>query len=83
MNVNDSSVTREKVVAAFAIVAALGATIRDAREIPAGTLYAASLSVFSSVETFNVAVGLLVKAGLVTRDSSHVLRWIGPKAVLS
>lgn len=83
MNVNDSTVTREKVRAAFLTVAALGATIRDAGEIPAGTLYAASLSVFSSVETFNVAVSLLVKAGLVTRDASHVLRWIGPKAVLS
>lgn len=83
MNVNDDLVTREKVRAAFLTVAALGATIRDAGEIPAGTLYAASLSVFSSVEAFNVAVSLLVKADLVTRDSSHVLRWIGPKAALS
>ena len=24
------------------------------------------------------AIGILVKAGLVSRDSSHMLRWIGP-----
>lgn len=81
MNVNDSTVTREKVRAAFLTVATLGATIRDAGEIPAGTLYAASLSMFPGVAAFNVAVSLLVKAGLVTR-ASHLLRWIGPKVVL-
>jgi hypothetical protein len=57
---------------------AIADTIRELGEVPAGTLYAA-LMTRMSLETFEQFIAILVKADLVKRDGSHLLRWIGPE----
>ena len=60
-----------------AVLYALAESIRECGEIPSGTLYAASMNVFQSVDQFNSAIARLVGAKLVER-CGDVLKWIGP-----
>ena len=53
-------------------------TIREAGEIPAGYLYAAFMGRMDLV-AFEKMMSLIVSTGLVERDPSHLLRWVGPK----
>ena len=41
--------------------------------IPSGHLYAAMMSVFSSVHTYESMIALLIRSKLITRASNHVL----------
>lgn len=45
--------------------------------IPAGHLYAASMA-FMSLEAFQSAIAILQRTGMVKRDPSHLLTWVGP-----
>ena len=46
--------------------------------MPAGELYVRVMG-YMSLDTFESIIGLLVSNGLVSRDHSHLLRWIGAK----
>lgn len=58
---------------------AIAEAIRELKQVPAGHLYARLVSVMS-LEQFNALVRILVNAGLVRHDESHLLTWIGPAA---
>lgn len=62
------------------IAFAVAETIREAREAPAGIVFAALSHYGCDLQTFDRIIGLLVSAGVVQRTPSHLLRWVEPKA---
>ena len=62
--------------AAIMTVLAISETIREAKRIPSGTLYAALLGKMS-LEVYNGIIKALKNARLV-KEVSHELVWIGP-----
>jgi hypothetical protein len=65
---------------AFNAVVALAEAIRELKEVPAGTLYAAVMKQFD-IGAFNVAIETLVAAELIERGPNHMLRWTGEKLI--
>jgi hypothetical protein len=63
--------------AALKAVKALADAIRELGRVPSGHLYA---SIMGSVdlETYQAVINILKRANLVSEDSVHELRWIGP-----
>jgi len=59
---------------AVEICKALGGAIHSMGSVPEGLLYASVMNSMS-LETFKQCTGLLIKTGLVSKDSSHVLHW--------
>lgn len=53
-------------------------TVREAREIPEGIVYAALMDRMD-INAFNSMIGVLIKSGLVTRSNAHLLTWVGPE----
>jgi hypothetical protein len=72
--------TREQVEAAMQIVVAVGDTIRALGTVPSGELYARLMGKFSLAD-YESIIGTLISVGVVKRDRSHLLHWIGPKEV--
>jgi hypothetical protein len=68
--------TRTEVNAAIETIKAIADTIRELGQVPAGTLYAHLMSRMS-LEQFEKIIGVLVNAGLVRRDQTHMLHWVG------
>lgn len=58
------------------LTAALAEAIHDAGEIPSGYLYAAVMSQFN-LENYNVMLLVIKKAGLISIDEHHMIRWTG------
>jgi hypothetical protein len=71
-------VTKEQVAAALMATAAIGEAIRDLGSVPSGELYARLMDRLS-LESYQAAIGVLKRAGLV-EEKGHVLRWTGPAA---
>jgi hypothetical protein len=69
------------VKAAVAVLRATADAIRDLGSVPAGHLYAMAYADKCSAQKFNELVDVLVRAGLVRREASHMLIWIGPEKV--
>jgi hypothetical protein len=67
-----------QVKAATQLAIAIAEAIRSAGEIPAGHIYAVVMEKVGSLDNFEVIIRGLVRTGLVKRDPSHLLRWIGP-----
>lgn len=61
--------------AALRIAAAVGEAIRDLGSVPSGHLYARLMGQMS-LETYEIVIGALVKAGLVTKKN-NLLTWVG------
>lgn len=68
--------TTNDVTTAIRFAALIGQAIREAGSVPAGNLYAV-LQDRVSLDTFESLLRLLVREGLVRRDASHLLTWIG------
>jgi hypothetical protein len=73
----DAKPTADQVKAAFTMVAAVAEAIREAGEIPSGTLYAALISRVD-LQGYESIIRTLKNADLVS-ESAHMLKWIGPK----
>ena len=69
--------TANQAVAAMRVVQAVADAVREAGEIPAGTLYAALMQSGCTLERFEWIIGILTEAGVVRREASHLLRWVG------
>ena len=69
---------KQEIKAALGMVADVAEAIRQAGEIPEGTLYAVLMGRVS-FEGFQRLVGILVGSGLV-ENRAHLLRWVGPEA---
>jgi hypothetical protein len=72
----DHATVKKAVIQAFEIATVIGQCIKELGTVPAGQLYA-NLGSTISLPTFNGAVDVLVKSGLVRRDANHLLTWIG------
>jgi hypothetical protein len=70
--------TPEQIRAYIQTVKAIADTIKELGQVPAGTLYAQLMSLMS-LDAFERTIGQLTGAGLVRREPSHLLVWIGPK----
>src|SRR4051812_14824227 len=68
--------TQTEVRAALRIVLAVTETIREAGEVPEGTLYAGLMDRLD-LAGFEKMIALVVRTGLVEKQG-HLLRWIGP-----
>jgi hypothetical protein len=69
--------TPEQRQAVLAVVDAIGSTIRELGQVPAGHLYVQVMDKMSA-NTFNRMIEVLVASGTVRREPSHMLVWIGP-----
>lgn len=67
------------VAKALEISAVVADAIRQLNEVPASHLYARVMAHMDH-ETFERIIKLLIDCGLVARDPSCLLRWVGPKA---
>lgn len=67
---------RKQIKAQLEAIVALGQAVKEAKQIPAGTLYAVCCGVMT-LEVFDKCIDYLVKAGVVVRHPSHLLEWIG------
>jgi hypothetical protein len=68
--------SKQELLAGLNILAAVAETIREAGEVPSGTIYAALLGKVS-MEGYTSLLRTLKGAGLV-EEKNHLLRWIGP-----
>lgn len=59
------------------MIIAVTEAIREAGEIPEGTLYATLIGKVD-LAGFEKMRDMIVRTGLVERTPSHLLRWIGP-----
>jgi hypothetical protein len=66
---NDASITPAQIQAAVKVAHVLYGCVRNAGPggLPSGHLYAACMSAFSDVASYEACLGILVKAGLVER----------------
>ena len=58
-----------------ASVFAIGEVIRELKSIPSGHLYAQLVGKMDLAE-YQAVVAVLVKAGVVTESTSHLLTWV-------
>ena len=71
-----SAPTNAQLSSALQVLVALAEAIRELRSVPAGHLYAHTMS-HLDLPSFDAAIGQLVRAGLVEWDG-HLLIWKGP-----
>lgn len=76
-NVIDPKPTAKEVKAAFAMTLAVAETIREAGEVPSGTIYAV-LCGKVDLAGYQAMIRNLKAAGLV-KEKSNLLTWVGPK----
>ena len=72
-------ITPDKIKAALSILHALAEAIRELGQVPSGQLYA-SVMAGMSLEDYNAALKVLIKAELVSESPAHLLTWTGPMA---
>lgn len=69
--------SKEQLKAGLDIILAVTEAIREAREIPAGTLYAVLMAKLD-YQAFEKVVAIITGSGLVEKRGD-VLRWVGPE----
>ena len=70
--------TTEQRKAALAVVLAASETIREAREVPTGHLYAVLMSFGCDMEQYRQIENILIGSRMVAK-SGEMLRWVGPE----
>ena len=68
---------KDQVKAAATMLIVIADTIREAKSIPSGHLYAI-LMPYMSLETYTSIINGLKDAGVV-KESNHLLTWVGPE----
>jgi len=76
-NILDPKPTKEQVKAALAVTLAVAEAIREAKEIPSGTLYSMLIGRVD-ITGYEAMIRNLKNAGLV-KESCNLLTWIGPE----
>jgi hypothetical protein len=70
--------SRAQLRAAFDMTTATVEAIREAGEIPAGSIYV-MLCGHLSKRAFDAMIDQILATGLVSRNERHMLKWIGPE----
>ena len=76
--VTEMTTTTQELQAAMTILHAVAETVREAGEIPSGTMYAA-LTGRVTLEGYEQILRILTGAGLIAVDARHMIRWVGPE----
>lgn len=71
------TIDKPQIRAAVNATLAVAEAIRELKQVPAGNLYTHLMPVMD-LDQFNALIRILVNAGLVREDQSHLLVWIGP-----
>jgi hypothetical protein len=61
------------------VAMAIAETVRELGEVPSGTLYASVMTMGLSLKEYEGVLNVLTRAGLVSKDGNHLIRWVGPK----
>jgi len=69
--------SKEQIKSALNLTFAVTEAIREAGEIPSGTLYVLLCGKLD-ITAYNSMIEMLKRTGLVT-ESAHLLKWAGPK----
>ena len=75
---HDATTTPTQLRAGLALTLAVSEAIREAHEIPSGTLYA-MLTGQVDYEGYQKLLRILTGAGLIEVMPSHLIRWTGPE----
>ena len=70
------TVTKEQMVQGFMLMKTVCETVREAGEIPSGTMYNALLNV-CTLPAYESMISQLVRTGLISCNG-HLLKWTGP-----
>lgn len=70
--------TQAEIKAGLKMTMAVAEAIRELKQVPSGHLYAQMIGRVT-FEGFEKMIAILVNAGLVAQDPSHLLRWVGPE----
>lgn len=70
--------TRAETRRAVLLYLAVTETIREAGEVPSGTLYAALMERGCSLETYERIIGVIERAGLIRKSAGGLITWTGP-----
>jgi len=76
METNQTKTNQRNAVREVAI--AIAGAIKELGSVPSGHLYARLMDQMS-LATYEKIVGALIGAGLVRKEPSHLLVWIGPR----
>lgn len=68
--------TEQQVKAALAMCQAMAEAIRDLGSVPSGHLYAQVMG-HMDLPTYDRIIDTLIRTGLVRKDASHLLTWVG------
>lgn len=69
---------KEKITSALMVVKAIAEAISEAKQIPSGHLYAMVMDKMS-LNDYQTIISVLKNAGLITVESSHLIKWNGPQ----
>jgi hypothetical protein len=69
--------TTQDLQTGLTLLHAVAETVREAGEVPSGTLYAALVGRVT-LQGYEKMLGILNGAGLIAVDASHLVRWTGP-----
>lgn len=72
-----ATLTQNQAKAAVMLLMTVRDAIKEAGSIPSGTLYAMLNAHGMSLPAYERIIALLIEAGVVRRDKSHMLHWIG------
>ncbi len=70
-----SKPTAEQLKQGQQIIFAVAETIREAKEVPSGTIYAALVGRVS-FEGYQKILQILTNAGLISIDRTHLIKWV-------
>ena len=76
MNASTESTEQERIAVIVGIIVAVAEAIRELGSVPSGHIYARLMGRMS-LETYEGIINVLVRKGIVRRESSHLLVWTG------
>ena len=71
------TVTTQQLQTGLTMIYAIAETVREAGEVPSGTIYA-TLAGRVTLDGYKKMLTILQAAGLITVNANHMLRWVGP-----
>ena len=76
----ETSARKQQLAVALAVTLAISEAIREAGEIPSGTLYAIVMGKVD-LNGYQKILDILTNASLIRVMPSHLIRWVGPNRI--
>lgn len=71
------TMTTQELQTGLTMIYAIAETVREAGEVPSGTVYA-MITGRVTLDGYKKMLAILQGAGLIAVDARHMLRWVGP-----